>query len=223
MPAEGRVQDSSAETVIVVAAGDGPDVLPALPRGARVIAADGGLERALELGLAVSLVVGDLDSVGAAALERSGLRVRRHPVAKDATDLELALHEALALEPRRVLVVASAGGRLDHLLSAALVLAAPALAGIEVDAVVGESTIHVIRGERTLRGRPGELVTLLPAHGAAEGVVTEGLLYPLAGETLEPGSSRGVSNLFTSAKARVSVERGVLLAIRSGDTHEEAT
>jgi len=48
------------------------------------------------------------------------------------------------------------------------------------------------------------------------GVTTEGLAYPLRGETLEPGSSRGVSNAFESEEARISVDDGVLLAIRPG-------
>jgi thiamine pyrophosphokinase len=64
---------------------------------------------------------------------------------------------------------------------------------------------------------PGELVTLLALHGPAEGVTTTGLTYPLRGETLAAGSSRGVSNVFATGTARVSVERGVLLAIVPGD------
>ena len=73
-----------------------------------------------------------------------------------------------------------------------------------------------MRGERDLEGTPGELVTLLAVNGPAEAVRTEGLVYPLRGETLEPGSSRGVSNVFADATAHVAVERGVLLAIRPG-------
>ena len=65
-------------------------------------------------------------------------------------------------------------------------------------------------------GEPGELLTLLALHGPAEGVTTDGLAYPLRDETLEPGSSRGVSNVFDRATARVTVERGVLLAVRPG-------
>jgi thiamine pyrophosphokinase len=63
----------------------------------------------------------------------------------------------------------------------------------------------------------GELVTLLAVNGAAEGVTTAGLVYPLRGETIEPGSTRGVSNAFAAPHARVEVARGVLLAIRPGD------
>jgi thiamine pyrophosphokinase len=214
MPAEERVQDQ--RTVVVVAAGEG--AAPVHDVGdAVVIAADGGLDWSRTLGLRPQIVVGDLDSVSAhalAAAERDGVRVVRYPAAKDATDLELALDEALALAPGRILVVASADGRLDHLVAALLLLGSETLAGVEVDALVGEALVHVVRGERTLRGRPGELVTLLALHGPAVGVTTDGLTYPLHGDTLEAGSSRGVSNVFADQEARISVEAGVLLVIR---------
>ena len=138
----------------------------------------------------------------------------RHPVAKDATDLELALDEAVALGARRVLVVASAGGRLDHLLASLLQLGSDRLAGLELDALVGEALVHVVRGERRLSGTPGEVVTLVPLGGAAAGITTTGLEYPLAAETLAPGSTRGVSNVFAGTDAHVRVTQGVLLAIR---------
>ena len=108
---------------MVVASGEGPELT--LARATRVVAADGGLLRARALGLDVDVVVGDLDSVtpeALAAAEAAGARVVRHPPAKDATDLELALDEAAALGASRVLVVASAEGRLDHLLGLLLLL-----------------------------------------------------------------------------------------------------
>jgi thiamine pyrophosphokinase len=163
------------------------------------------------------LVVGDLDSVSAETLARIE-RVEQHAVAKDATDLDLALAAALRLEPDRILVVGGAGGRLDHLLGGLLLLAADSLAGIRVEAQIGAAAVHVIRGERTLIGEAGELISLIAVHGPASGVVTEGLIYPLHGETLEPGSTRGVSNVFAAREARVAIERGVLLAVRPSGT-----
>jgi thiamine pyrophosphokinase len=200
---------------VVVASGEGPELT--LPPAETVVAADGGLLRARALGLGVDVVVGDLDSAtpeALAAAEAEGARIVRHPQAKDATDLELALDEAVALGARRVLVVASAGGRLDHLLGSVLLLAEERYAGLELDAHVGDALVHVVRGERTLRGAPGELLTLVPLGGAADGVTTDGLEYPLRGETLAPGTTRGVSNVFLETEARVTLERGVLLAIR---------
>jgi thiamine pyrophosphokinase len=47
-------------------------------------------------------------------------------------------------------------------------------------------------------------------------VVTDGLVYPLHGETLAPGSTRGVSNVFAATEARVALTSGVLLVVRPG-------
>ena len=207
------------DTVVVVAAGAPPGALERIPPDAPVIAADGGAAAARALGLQLELVVGDLDSlVGEEVeeLERAGVAIRRHPREKDAGDLELALDAALELDPRRVLVVGSAGGRLDQLLGLALLLGAEAFAEVEVDAVVGEAELYVIRGERELTGVEGGLLSLFALHGPASGVSTEGLAYPLAGETLMPGSTRGLSNRFAARRARIAVESGVLLAVIPG-------
>ena len=211
----------SEEIVVVVSGGEPPDPRAALavPLGAPVVAADKGLEHALALGLEVTVAVGDFDSASVEAValaEAAGTRVERHQHDKDATDLELALDLAAAMSPTRILVLAGDGGRLDHHLAALLLLGSDRYAGSQVDALVGSARVHVVRGARTLDGAPGELLTLLALHGPAEGVTTEGLAYPLRGETLEPGSSRGVSNVFDADAAHVSVERGVLLAIVPG-------
>jgi thiamine pyrophosphokinase len=196
-------------TVVVLAGGPDRPAVAALPLGATVIAADGGAE----LGGPVDLLVGDLDSISAETL--AGIkRVERHEVEKDASDLELALTAALRLEPERILVLGGAGGRLDHLLGSLLILAAEPYAGVQVDAQIGAAAVHVVRGERTLSGEPGELISLFAVHGPVSGVVTEGLVYPLRAEMLEPGSSRGLSNVFAAWEARISLERGVLLAVR---------
>ena len=213
------------QNVIVVAGGAPPH--PAarelVPDGAAIVAADGGLDHALALGLHVDVAVGDFDSASDEAVARAaaaGTRIERHPEAKDATDLELALDTAAALAPLRVVVLGALEGRLDHLLAALLSLGSPRYAAFELDAFFDLATIQVVRGERVLQGSLGELVSLLPVHGPAEGVTTEGLEYPLRGETLEPGSSRGVSNVFAAADARVTLGRGVLLAVRPGEGAE---
>jgi thiamine pyrophosphokinase len=197
------------KTVVVLAGGPDLPVGFVLPAGAPVIAADAGAE----FGVPVDLAVGDFDSISSgtlAALEH----VERYPADKDATDLDLALAAALRLAPERILVVGSGGGRLDHLVGSLLLFAADGYAAVQVDAQLGVAAVHVVRGERRLYGELGELVSLFAVHGPAEGVVTDGLVYPLRGETLDPGSSRGTSNAFAAAEARVSLSRGVLLAVR---------
>jgi thiamine pyrophosphokinase len=215
MPAE--EERMGTPNVIVVAGGGGPAV--PWPAGSTVIAADGGVDRALALGLRVDLAIGDFDSVtpaGLAAAEAAGARVERHPAAKDATDLELALDAALALEPARIVVLGSDGGRLDHLLGVLLLLGHERYASAQIEAYLGDSHLHVVRGTCRLVGTPGDLVSLVPLQGPCDGVRTEGLEYPLLGETLPGGTTRGISNVLAAGEARVMVESGCLLAVQPG-------
>jgi thiamine pyrophosphokinase len=174
-----------------------------------VIAADGGALAAPR----VDLLIGDLDSLPDGTTARL---VERHPEEKDASDLELALDAAARYEPERVLVLAGGGGRLDHLLGVLLLLGSDRYAGIEIDARIGTASVHVVRRLRVLHGSPGATVSLFALHGPATGVRTHGLVYPLGGETLEPGSSRGLSNAFVDEEASIEVADGVLLAVRPG-------
>ena len=217
----------SCRLVAVVVAGPGCPLELVLPADTVVVGVDGGVEVARGLGYEIDVAVGDFDSlspVTLASLERSGARIERHPAAKDASDMELALEAALRFEPERIVVIGGNAGRLDHLAGGLLLLAADRYARVRVDAQFGEAAVHVVRVERILEGSPGELVSLFAVHGPALGVVTEGLRYPLRGETLAPGSSRGLSNVFDADRARVAVERGVLLAIRpSGSVLAESS
>ena len=219
MAAPGASAARDRSTVVVVTGGDPLDAhqLPPLPEGATVVAADSGIDRAHALGLVVDVAVGDFDSVTAGALakaEAEGATVQRHPRAKDATDLELALDAALALGPERIVVLGGHGGRLDHLLANALLLASAGLAGVNVVAQMGAARVSVVRDSLRLDGSPGDVVTLLAVHGPAVGVTTEGLRYPLRDDALEPGSTRGVSNELLDREALVRVRAGVLLAVQ---------
>ncbi|WP_130649081.1 thiamine diphosphokinase [Egicoccus halophilus] len=198
--------------------------LPELPSRAFVIAADSGLHLARDHGLPVHLLVGDLDSVDAAqlaAIRADGVPVQQHPVDKDRTDLAIALDVAVGLAPARVTLLGGHGGRLDHLLGNALVLASSAYAAIELTARVAGATITVVREHRTLHGTAGDLVSLLPVAGDARGITTEGLRFALRDEDLAAGSTRGISNSFLSDRATVRVRAGVLLAVQPGPTDPE--
>jgi thiamine pyrophosphokinase len=208
---------------VVVGGGGAPavgvDALGDLGADPLVVAADSGLTHARDLGLTVHRVVGDMDSVDPDVLEAAtaaGVEVDRHPEAKDATDLDLALDTVLAARPSRVVVVTGAGDRVDHALAVALAVSAPRFATVAVDAWIGAAHLWVVHDRATLPGRPGDLVSLLPVHGPAVGVTTGGLLYPLDDEDLLPGSTRGVSNEWASEVATVRVRGGSVIAVAPG-------
>lgn len=209
---------------LVVAGGAAPD-LDVLGRlggpGTFVVAADSGADHAVAAGLTIDVVVGDLDSIDPSVLtelERGATRIERHPVDKDATDLELAIEVALRLGATSVIVVAGHGGRVDQSVANAFVLASPRWVGVSMHAVLDSARVSVVHGPGavTFDGAPGDVVTLLPVHGRATGVRCVGLGYPLHGEDLEAGTTRGVSNVMVDRSATVAIDGGTLLVIRPG-------
>lgn len=219
-----RVSDTAGTVIreVLVLAGGDPVRLPlprALPPVTQVVAADGGLAVANTLDVTADLVVGDLDSADPAALSaarEAGARIERHPVDKDRTDLAIALDAVVRDGPARVTLVGGHGGRLDHLLANVALLAAPAYADLRITALLGPAVVTIVRDAAALTGTPGALVSLLAMHGPARGVTTTGLRFPLSGELLTAGSSRGVSNEFTGTDATVTLADGVLIAVQPG-------
>ena len=221
-PALSNTHGRAVPTVVVFTGGDSADhdVVALVPDGAFVIAADSGLHTALDHHIDVDLAVGDFDSVSPDALDTaaaSGTRLERHPTAKSETDLELALDRAVERSPDDIVVIGGHGGRLDHFLANASLLASDRYRSARVKAHWDRARVYVVRDVAELHGQVGELLTLLPAHGPAHGVTTNGLLYALHDATLDSGTTRGVSNQFLEPLAGVRLDRGVLLAIASGE------
>jgi thiamine pyrophosphokinase len=194
-----------------------------------VLAADSGLHHAAALGLDAQRVIGDFDSASPASVARAEARgavLERHPTAKDATDLELALDRAVGLGAREILVLGGGGGRLDHLVANVGLLAADWLRERRVRAVFGPALLQILHGPAgvALAGRPGELLSLVPLGGPATGVSTSGLRYPLAEEDLPFATTRGVSNEFDDVRAEVTLLGGTLAVVQPfwGDPEAEA-
>jgi thiamine pyrophosphokinase len=187
------------------------------------IAADGGCRHALACGRAPDVLIGDLDSAPRAvqeSLERAGTRVESFPADKNETDLELALRFAVREGYREILIVGGAGGRTDQTFANLSLLADPELRGCDVRIDDGREEALLAGRKTVLRGAPGDTVSLLPWGVPAEGVSTEGLRYPLRRETLFPHRTRGVSNRMQTGQATITVEKGVLLCIRTRTTDE---
>lgn len=192
-----------------------------------VVAADGGALVADGLGFPPDLVVGDGDSLGpdgVAAFRERGIDVELARPDKDESDTELAVLAALERGADALTILAGFGGRLDHTLANIWLLALPALAGRPAELLDGSTRVTLISalgGGRVRRvlaaGRSGDLVSLLPLGGDVEGIVTEGLVYPLRDEPLRIGPSRGLSNVRArgAREVVVSVGSGRLLVIEA--------
>lgn len=186
---------------------------------ALVIAADGGARLARYFGHVVHAVIGDMDSITEADLQRAtstNAAILRYPAAKNETDLELALLYAVKQGAQWIRIIGAVGDRLDQTLSNVYLLGLPALAEVDVRLVASKQETWLSdSGIAIIDGAPGDTVSLIPLSGIVEGIRTEGMHYPLNNETLFFGPARGVSNVLDGSRAVVHFDKGILLIIHT--------
>lgn len=215
----------SARSALVVADGHvspPPNALPARRSPELlVVAADGGALKAEALGLRPDVVVGDFDSLQTARVDQlvgEGVEVLRHPAAKDESDTELALLEAVRRGATTVTIMGALGGhRFEHSLANVLLLTSPELAGVDVSIVDGATTVRAMGGgtTREIAGSAGDFVSLLPVSDAVRGVTTSGLAFPLVDDVLARGPARGLSNVMLGERATVAIGEGSLIVVHT--------
>jgi thiamine pyrophosphokinase len=177
-----------------------------------LIAADGGTRHVLALGLQPDLIIGDLDSLAMEKLP-GNIPVQKFPADKNETDLELALKHACSLNPTQIIIIGALGGRLDHSLGNISLLTDIGFSAFDIRMEDGVEEILVCRSQVRVHGRSGDLVSLIPWGGEASGVSTEHLRWPLHGDTLFPGRTRGISNEMLDGEASIKLDAGLLLVI----------
>jgi thiamine pyrophosphokinase len=206
---------------VVVVIGGGPvspravtDVMP----DATIIAADSGLDHAVEAGLRPTILVGDLDSISAHGkmwAYAHELEIDQHPVDKGATDTELALVRAAAIDADNLLVFGASGDRFDHALGTLATLGNPALARFEtIRLALDETVVHVMHSGHsvTIDLPQNSSFSLLALHGACRGVDVTGARWPLTDASFEPSSTLGISNE-TTGLLHVAVADGILTLV----------
>ena len=196
----------------------GKAVENAIARADLILAADSGAITALHYGCTPAIIVGDFDSLtlSEAEIGKMGSQIVRAEVEKDETDTELAVQVALEHGADRITLLGGIGGeRFDHTMANILLLAG--FETVPMRIVDGPSTCWLLRGHgsTSIEGQPGDLLSLLPLTGKADGVCTTDLYYPLHGETLYFGKPRGVSNVLMGEHAEVVLEGGLLLVIHT--------
>jgi thiamine pyrophosphokinase len=181
-----------------------------------ILAADGGTRHALDLGLVPSAIIGDLDSITSEErrkMKDADVQLIQHPRDKNETDLELALNYAIELGYREIIIVGALGGRLDQTLGNLSLLTDPRPSTFNLRLDDGVESAQFCRDRSEVKGRRGDLVSLIPRGGEVRGVCTQGLRWPLSDETLLPHKTRGISNEMLGETASVEIESGLLLII----------
>lgn len=167
-------------------------------RGHRVIAADSGMRHAGALGIMPELWVGDFDSTPQPLRDHHADVPRlTFPTAKDSTDGELAVREAIARGAAELILVGAFGGQFDHAMSHAAMLVGLAERHIPCMASSGHEEAWPLLNTLTLAGvRQGASLSII-GFSALKGLSISGVRWPLAKHDVEMGSTRTMSNEVT--------------------------
>lgn len=179
----------------------------------RIICADGGANYAYQLGWCPAAVVGDMDSILAEVRSHfAGLGVpftllsRR----KDDTDTQAVLALAKEMGATEIVMLGTLGGRLDHTLSNLYSGISLLKKGIKISHIAPEVCIDLVNRELEIKGRKGDLVSIIALTDEARGVTIKGFEYPLQDVCLLKSDPYAVSNVMTGPKGTICVQEGIL-------------
>lgn len=195
---------------VIICAGEFDGLMQDIGPEDLLIAADGGLQHALALGLQPDVILGDFDSLGYVPEQ-----ARKFPVEKDDTDSMLAVRHGLQAGCREFYLYGSLDGpRLDHTLANFQTLqfladhnAMGYLIGKRYAATVIQN--RSIAFDASAKG----IISVFCLGADARGVSISGLKYTLEDGLLTAGFPLGVSNHFVGQEAKITVTDGSLLLL----------
>lgn len=194
-----------------------PSLSKLLKKNDLLICADGAAEYTYKQNIIPNVIVGDLDSITNDVkkyYESKQVTFVTYSREKDFTDTELTINYALDYGSEELVICGLLGDRVDHILSNVFYLSKIAQK-LPCTILEGNSNLHFSYKDISLTGKVGDEVSLIPFQGDCEGIITKGLYYPLSNETLEYGSTRGISNVFLKTTCTISFKKGNLLIIHN--------
>lgn len=183
----------------------------ALAHAPRLVAADGGADAALALGVVPDLAVGDFDSISADARSALGPDRLIYDADQDTTDFDKAL---AALDAPLVLAVGFSGARLDHTLAAMSTLARHPHRRVVLD--TGHDLCLLCPPRLELDLPAGGRVSLFPLRDMA--CASDGLVWPTDGLRLAPDGRIGTSNAARGGRVALEPSGPGMLVLLGVDT-----
>ena len=172
-----------------------------------IICADGGTRHAYKMGLHPDLILGDFDSSDSTYLEhykKLGIKMEKYPEDKDKTDSHICILKALDFS-QEIILLGATGSRLDHTMANISLLKLGLDKGISMYIADSQNEIYLINSRITIKGKPGEIFSLLPFSQRVEGICVYGAKYELNEAVMETGDPYGTSNLFKQEDVSIKI------------------
>ena len=208
--------------VVIIANGEINDLqyIQKIIQDKYIICADGAAKYLRQINMVPDLLVGDFDSISSDDLlwmKSKKVNYEKFPPRKDQTDTELALEYAFKIlpKPKSIIIAGGLGSRWDHSLANIMLLNNILDQGIEGKIISDNDEIILTETNISINGEIGELLSIIPLTSVVKGITLEGLEYPLQNRDITISSTVGISNVFTANVAKIFIEKGRLLIIKT--------
>lgn len=185
----------------------------------KIIAVDGGANHLYKIGVVPDYIVGDLDSIDDFVYEyynEKGVEVLKYPSKKNETDTELAVIKAIEDGCVCVDILGALGGRIDHELANVFLLHYIMKKEVFGRIVSKKNEIYIVENdELVIEGCVGDIISILPLKGDANGVTLRNLEYTLEEFDMRYSVPRGISNVMTDTLCYIDVRDGCLVVIKN--------
>ena len=183
------------------------------------VAADGGANQLYFYNLIPDAVVGDFDSLQPKVRKNLPNSSLFHIKEQETNDADKAVRHCLNHGCTEIHILGADGGRNDQFLSSLEILFKYS-PNARLILWTSLERMEFIRETWKQNLPQGTILSLLPLFGGAQGVVTQGLEFPLNGHDLLPGKiPSGVSNLVLSNPVSVTLKKGQLLLVVQHDSN----
>lgn len=177
-----------------------------------VYAVDGGYAEVTARAITPDAVFGDFDSLGTTPCHPEVYEYDTH---KDFTDMDLAIHHAIAKGYEELVVCNAFVGRLDHTIGNMQLLIQAAsqgvcIWGIEEDEAIAPLVAPGPFSSLSFKKGTQGVCSVLSHSDKAEGICEEGLEWNLDNATGVNRALWGISNEFKGVPARISLAHGSL-------------
>ena len=134
--------------------------------------------------------------------------------------MEIAMKQAV-MKNQPIDVLCATGGRADHFLGNIHTLKIAMDAGLHAEIIDENNRIFLVDKEYEFEKGVGKYVSFIPFSGAVKGITLKGFRYNVEKFTLNPGSTRCVSNEVSEKKAAIHIDEGCLIAVIASDVKSE--
>ena len=185
-----------------------------------IIGVNGGSRHLKTMDIIPDIIIGDCDSISYKNMvyfKKHKVKFIKYPRDKNYSDTELAILWAIKNQASDITIIGATGTRIDHTLSNIFLMKIIVAKRMPCKIIDDNNEIYFVIDQIKLKGKTGDLISIIPITEKVTGITTKGLKYSLVNAEMIMGSSLGISNVFLENQVYIKIKKGILIVTKSID------